>query len=318
MKQLFSLFLFLSLSIYAQEYTHIDDKVLKYSKYNSVEELASKINVDFTKDEDKVRAIYVWLTANIKYDLAEYYNPKKNSIRFTYSSEAEKQKKLKALKRNVANNTIRSKKSVCEGYAQTFKTICDLVGIKASVINGYARNNAEEIGRIPGFSDHAWNAIYLNNQWMIVDATWGAGRVINGKWEKHFSEYFYNISTKKVSLSHHPEEKKWQQIFNSPSIDTYFNQPIYKTKFLTSKAELISPTQGKLITKNNVIVLKIKNLPETASVLYTYNNGRQGIKPQFIRDGSIKNFQIERPKNAANLNVFINLKLALVFKVIPQ
>ena len=318
MKQLFSLFLFLSMGIHAQEYADIDNKVLKYPKYNSVEKLATKINIDFTEDKDKVRAIYTWLTANIKYDLEEYYNPKSTSVRFTYSSEAEKQKKLKALKRKVADKTLKSKKSVCEGYAQTFKSICDLIGIKASVINGYARNSAEEIGKIPGFSDHAWNAIYLNNQWIIVDATWGAGRVINGKWEKHFSEYFYNISKNKVSLSHHPEEKKWQQIFNSPSIDVYFNQPIYKTKFLTSKAELISPTQGKLFIKNNFIVLRIKDLPETASVLYTYNNERQGQTPKFIKNGTVKNFQIEKPKTTATLNVFINLKLALIFKVIPQ
>lgn len=84
-------------SVFAQKYNEVDKIVLKYPKnFNSTEQLADKINNDFKSDYDKARAIYSWIAFNIKYDYNAYLNPPK-SQGFSYSTEAEKQRKIKEL-----------------------------------------------------------------------------------------------------------------------------------------------------------------------------------------------------------------------------
>ena len=77
MKSVFTtILIFISFqTAFAQNFSVVDAKVLQYpSRYNTPEQLAFQITKDFTKDLDKVRALYTWLTHNIHYDLQSYYN----------------------------------------------------------------------------------------------------------------------------------------------------------------------------------------------------------------------------------------------------
>ena len=51
----------------------------------------------------------------------------------------------------------------CQGYAKTFQYLCDVAGLESMVVNG---NNTEG-------STHAWNVVYCDNGYYIVDTTWG-------------------------------------------------------------------------------------------------------------------------------------------------
>ena len=51
----------------------------------------------------------------------------------------------------------------CQGYAKTVQYLCDVAGIECMVVNG---NNAQG-------STHAWNIVYCDNGYYILDATWG-------------------------------------------------------------------------------------------------------------------------------------------------
>lgn len=319
MKQFLFFCFFITLNLPAQNFSNIDSRVKKYPKYNSPEKLANKIAKDFKKDSEKVRAIYIWLTSNVRYDLNEYYNPSNKKVSFRYSSEKERLFKIQQIKNEITRTTFKTKKSVCEGYAQSFKSLCNLLGIEANVISGYARSSGSEIGRVPGFSDHAWNVVKLQNQWQIIDATWGAGHVSNGTWKKSYSDYFYNIDKNKANLSHYPEEEKWRVLFNDSSIVDFFNQPVYKTKFLASKIELISPTTGMINAINdNFIILKLKDLPNNKTVLYTYGSNTMGKEPKMSTEKDIKTLRIKKPSSNQILNVFIDLQLALEFKVVVK
>lgn len=59
----------------------------------------------------------------------------------------------------------------CQGYAKTFQYLCDMAGIDCMVVTG---NNAEG-------SSHAWNIVYCDNGYYIVDTTWGDPRTDYGK-----------------------------------------------------------------------------------------------------------------------------------------
>mgnify|MGYP000465825625 CR=1 FL=1 len=205
--------IFISSLAQSQNYTEVDTKVKRYPLFSSAQQLATQINNDFSSENEKVRALFIWLTKNIQYDIKEYYNPTKN-INFSYTTETEKQQKLQQIKDAIVHQTFTTKKSICEGYAQSFKKVCDLLNIEATIINGYARNAPNEIGRIPFGTNHAWNAVKLNNKWQLIDATWAAGSVINNRWEKRFNEYFFYPTPSELVRTHLPEKDLWQLLDN--------------------------------------------------------------------------------------------------------
>ena len=314
MKQFFILLFFVCLSAKAQNFTLVDEKVKNYPIFKSAKSLADKIENDFTNKGDKIRAAFIWLTHNIRYDLEEYFNPKTKSFRFKYKNEIEKQQKLQQIKDQVVDEMFLSRKSVCEGYAQSFKKICDLLNIEAVVIKGYARNSTGEIGSIPEASNHAWNAVKVNNEWKLVDATWAAGYAINNQWKKHFTEYYYFTNPKELLRTHYPDNTSWQLLQKPISKKAYASQPIIGQGFFSKKLLLVSPNTGVLNPQN--IEFKIKNLTKNHVVGYLFKGQKYGKKATVIINKNIGTFSINLTgKRNSELYIFIDSEIALEYKI---
>ena len=314
MKQLFILFFFACLSLNAQDYSSIDEKVKNYPKYKSAKSLAVKIENDFTNNGDKIRAAFIWLTHNIRYDLEEYFNPKTKSFRFKYKNETDKQQKLQQIKDQVVDEMFRSRKSVCEGYAQSFKKICDLLNIEAVVIKGYARNSTGEIGSIPEASNHAWNAVKVNNKWKLIDATWAAGYAINNQWKKHYTEYYYFPKPKELLRTHYPENNSWQLLQKPITKKTYASQPIIGQGFFSKNLLLVSPNRGVLKPQN--ILFTVKNLTKNHVVGYLFKGQKYGKKAITTINNNIGTFSINLTgKRNSELYIFIDSEIALEYKI---
>ena len=61
---------------------------------------------------------------------------------------------------------IVNKRAICEGYARTFKYYMDKLDIPCILVSGEAvdeKGNSER---------HAWNYVYINNNWYAIDTTW--------------------------------------------------------------------------------------------------------------------------------------------------
>jgi transglutaminase/protease-like cytokinesis protein 3 len=316
MKQLTIIFLFISIATFSQNFDTVDAKVLTYPRFNKVEDLATKIDKDFKNDADKARAAFFWLAKNIRYNLKEYYNPRKRSYRFKYSSEADRIQKIQAINDSFIVATFKSKMGVCEEYAQSFKKICDLLNIEAAVIKGNVRTDAREIGVISNATNHAWNAVKIDGKWQILDATWAAGFEYNGKWVRKFNEYFYNIPTEKIFKTHYPKEAIWVLHFGRMSLEEFYNQPIYTNTFLALETELITPKQGIInLKKNEDIVLKLKNLDTNSQIIYGITGNKYAQKPLITVVDNIATLNIKNPNRKADLTLYINNKDALHFKI---
>ncbi len=314
MKQLFAFVFFISFTIQAQEYASVDAKVKRYPAYSSAQGLANKINADFTNDGDKIRAAFRWLTHNIRYDLKEYYTPTSKKFSFKYSNEADKQLKLQQLKDQVVDEMFSSRKSVCEGYAQSFKKICDLLEIESVVIKGYARNTTGEIGEIPTASNHAWNAVKIGLEWKLIDATWAAGYAINNQWEKHFTEYYFYPKPSELLRTHFPDDTNWQLIKSPISKKTYADQPIIGQGFFSKNLQLISPNKGVLQSKPTTFL--IKNLTKNHVVGYLFKGQKYGKKATVIIKNGTGSFSIDlKGKRHSELYLFIDSEIALEYKI---
>lgn len=66
--------------------------------------------------------------------------------------------------------------AICEGYARTFKYLLDELNIPCILVSGTAIDENGNSER------HAWNYVYIKNNWYAVDTTWDDPIIIgNGK-----------------------------------------------------------------------------------------------------------------------------------------
>ena len=308
---------FISLSLFSQDISTIKQKTDRYSHKLSVEKLAKKINADFTSDENKAKAIFCWLTQNISYDLEEFYNPTNKKRSFKYRTIEEKNAILQGFKDEIVAETLKDNKAVCEGYAQTFAKVCNLLQIENAVIKGYVRASFNDIGKPRQQPNHSWNAVKLNNEWVYIDATWGAGHQINGKWLRKFKPYYFDIKKDTYFKSHFPEEDLWILKVGQIHKDDFYKQPIYSHRFLNTNYKLVQPTNGFLKKeKDGSIRISLKNIDATKKIHFGFL-GEKYAKPAIISSNNgVTTASIIPPKNASQTFLMVDLEVILYFKLL--
>ena len=109
-----------------------------------------------------------------------------------------------------AKNVLLTKKGVCEGYANLMAALLRSKGIPCKVQGGYALGidtkkewSSSNIDTTEG--NHAWNEVYVNGRWIIIDATWDSqnqykdGRYIIGE---TITQTYFDSTLEFFSLSH--------------------------------------------------------------------------------------------------------------------
>lgn len=312
-----TLILFFVGFIQAQNFQTVDERIRSYPKnITSAEQLAAQIAHDFSTDTEKVRAIYTWLATNIRYDVVKF-NKGDIRINFSYTDQRDLQQKINAVNNHTVNETMRTKKAVCEGYAQTFKKVSELLEIPCLFISGYSKTSIEDIGKSPKQEDHAWNAVRIDDTWHLIDATWGAGVTQNGQWKPRFDNYYFFTKPDEFVLSHLPSEAELSFTGKKHSVANFFKKPLYSHAYFEHRLQLMSPLQGDLrVRSNSNISFEFEQLPENMSLHYAF---KENMRPTLI-EPTCKNskctFSIPFT-GTKNTELFIiaNRKTALQYKV---
>lgn len=105
----------------------------------TVSEVMSKVN-GYTSTVSKLKVIYDWVITHNTFSLQGNYRTC-----------------------GVYNGLTDGGELQCQGYAKTVLYLCDVAGIECMVVTG---NNTEG-------STHAWNVVYCDNGYYILDSTWG-------------------------------------------------------------------------------------------------------------------------------------------------
>ena len=112
---------------------------------STVKNLSDTI-VEGSKNEyDKLAKLYNWVVNNIKYDREGYYLHENSYF--------------------LPDDVIKEGKAVCYGIAITYQALCHAQGISCITYTGVAY---DDMGNV---ESHAWNEVYVNNQWLFVDCT---------------------------------------------------------------------------------------------------------------------------------------------------
>ncbi len=214
--QLYLFICFSCIAFFAQAQKHVflkpDSVALHTPQYlsSNIDSLAIYLSSPFNTEIEKSRSIFRWITNNIAYDVNKQITVFKNENDFSQD----------------ALRVLKNKRAVCEGYANLFFELCKRSGLIAQVVTGYAITDGFTIPQ-----PHAWNAVRLNNEWKLLDATWAAGGVDGGKntFKKKFDETFFLLSADSFLLTHYPIDPMWQLQINPVSFSLFKQKKISGT-----------------------------------------------------------------------------------------
>jgi len=177
----------------AENYKYIDSLMLhcpaKYTR--STKDIADYINSNFSEKADKLRAAYSWVSQNIYYDVS------KMNTGITYKHESE-----------VVESVLKTRKTICFGFAATLKDIAEKTGVKVITISGYTKQN-NKIDNV----QHVWCATKETGEWLLLDPTWSSGYVVSGKYQKKFNDKWYLVNPDEYITTHMSFDPVWQFSF---------------------------------------------------------------------------------------------------------
>lgn len=168
--------------------------------YTSIFKLTKALTKNFTSDLDKFRAIFRWITINIKYEIGS--------------------------KISSPSEVLRSKKTVCKGYANLLKAMCDAEGLECVYVSGWVKGQIDDINwSFKSEQRHAWNAVKIDGKWVLTDVTWASSYQRKDTIFHEFDENYFLMDPGLFSLQHFPVDKKW--LFTDLKKIEFKRQPVY-------------------------------------------------------------------------------------------
>lgn len=214
--------LFFAISAAAQtNFAKADSIALNYKgKYTDLADLAKQLTAPFTTEAEKARVLFVWVADNIRYDVEKFENPPRTQVSAKTREELERKKK--EAQEAELRSSFKSKKGVCEDYSSIYKAMCEAVGLACEVIRGDAREFYKPYQAAHN-NPHAWNAVKIDGQWQLLDATWAAGYVRNRKFTRRLELGHFMTPPLWFVQRHLPDDLKWELL----------DQPIDSKRFPT-------------------------------------------------------------------------------------
>lgn len=225
---IFTLIFLVASHSFAKDFTKVDNFSRSQVKTGDYKSMARKLTSSFVDQNDKVRSIFVWITDNLSYDIQRLRNGEFIS---SYTLYGKNQKEIDQKKQKIKEDKIvkayNSGKGICEDYCYLFQAMCQCIGIECTMITGYGKYNL--ISQNDQFSsNHAWNAVKINEKWSLMDITWAAGSIdlYSGNFNKKFQDGFFMTDPALFIINHFPENTKWQLLQNPVSKNDFINFPI--------------------------------------------------------------------------------------------
>ena len=142
-------------------------KINYKEKLNKVITKAEDLCKNASSDMEKVRLIHDWIANNLAYDYESYFG---GSIS------------------NAADPfwAYENKRAVCSGFSRLAKLMFSAVNIPCMCITGKTLEPLLPDSLIENVeynnSNHAWNVVFVNNEWKILDITWDCRNAYLGKY----------------------------------------------------------------------------------------------------------------------------------------
>ncbi|RDB24935.1 40S ribosomal protein S23 [Hypsizygus marmoreus] len=182
-----------------RDFSHVDAHAALFPRHAviSVDNLAYDLTDPFPYETDKVRAIFAWLHHNIAYDAVSFFSGN--------------------IQPATPDSTLTSGLAVCDGYAGLFKSLAERVGIQVHKVTGHGKGigymATDPDQPVPGYSsNHAWNCVFIDGSWHLIDACWGAGSLDGTVYQQRFAPMWFTSTPTEFGRRHFPEDASYQLI----------------------------------------------------------------------------------------------------------
>ena len=185
-------------------------------------------------DYEKEKVIYDYIASNTEYATESEYNQSMYSV-------------------------VQGE-SVCSGYSKMFMYLCQQkeVNIPCMIIRGASKDNIR----------HAWNCVYINNEWYMVDCTNSVGQLSDAKDE--ISYHYFNITKEQILRSYTINNIVKTPDCNSIEEEYYFKNGLYYDSVDTERlAEQIRNLENSKKSNENKLEIRCSN-SEVLNGLYDW------------------------------------------------
>ncbi|KAF9899523.1 hypothetical protein BX616_002973 [Lobosporangium transversale] len=173
------------------------------SEEESIARLSYYLTSPFQGDQvAQLRTIFTWLATNIEYNM-------KGLLSGNFGD-------------NSAETVLRTKTGVCAGFSNLFMALAAPAQLGVTQVTGVARGYGVEVGGDSLGAGHAWNAVTISGECLLIDSTWGAGAddPTTGM-SKMFKPQYFLIRPEWLIYSHWPNQPQ-DQFLNPPiHVDVY-------------------------------------------------------------------------------------------------
>ena len=214
-------------------------KTIKYSG-DSTDELAQLLADNASTEIEKARIIYTWITHNIDYNVAALDELFKNNVYPDVTTKA----------------VLSYRATICSGYANLYQQLAEKMGLKSVIVIGYAQAGDYIVG-VDDRVNHAWNAVKIDGDWYLLDATWGSGTVNNDRFEAKFNPFYFAPKPEEFIYTHYPLENQWQLLSNTYSRSQFDQLPDVAPELFKNGIELVSH-KGSQISADDRLAVVLK------------------------------------------------------------
>ncbi|MDB4949282.1 MAG: hypothetical protein JWM27_1931 [Gemmatimonadetes bacterium] len=176
----------------------------------SVETLARDLTRGLHTDREKIRAIYRWVTQNIAYDVEGMHS-------------------IARVMNQDPGTVLQRRRTLCDGYSFLVGSLARMAGMEAEFVEGKAKGLGVDDGEMGG--NHSWVAVKVDGEWRLIDATWGAGDIIDGRFVRRFRDFFFLVPPEKLIWTHFPRDPRWQLLEAPVTAAQFRAQPMPQRDF---------------------------------------------------------------------------------------
>jgi hypothetical protein len=250
-----------------------------------------------TTDLEKARGIFVWITAHISYDCAQYHALDRDPNWNWWEGDSTRIRRI-----------LKSRLGICSDYAALCKRMCDVAGLECVVIIGWAKTSLEDVSDSLGReTNHAWNAVRLDGRWRLLDATWASGYadVHKNVFTRKFKEAYFLTDPLRFVLSHLPADPKWQLLDKPVSRRAFFARPYIEYAYHEHGVADFYPRNGLLDPEQPEVQLRIK-IPLTKERLFVQVDGEY-LETESVLENGFHLFRLGLPVSARRLSIGMHL-----------
>jgi transglutaminase/protease-like cytokinesis protein 3 len=260
----------------------------------------------FASNTDKARAIFDWIAYNISFDTKAARNNGNEKMN--------------------SDNVLKTRKANAAGYAALFQDMCSVAKIRCLTVDGYVKNDLEQLGEKPDEFNHTWNVVQLGqspDSWYYVDPAWGSGYTDEklNTFTKAYNDAFFFADKRIFNYQHFPDNGAWLLGTGVKSGKDFFAMPIVKNHAYDFGISNFSPSTGLIKANLNKPVrfsFKVGNQAavDTVNLLIGVEKNKKLQTVYFSYNNSVVSFTHKfEEEDSYPVTVLINNKPVLAYMI---